>query len=56
MTIRSRPATDEYRDGWDRVFGRQPHHEPTPEQVEHRSGWNPVALSPHDAEDHPEAD
>ena len=23
MTIRSRPATDEYRDGWDRVFGKK---------------------------------
>ena len=55
MAIRSRPATDEYREGWDRVFGKD-----CPEcGMERREGERHFCvfpLNPHDAEDHPEAD
>ena len=64
MTIRSRPATDEYRDGWDRVFGGKPKNRskkyaprpPVPPPWAHFKWDDPTPLSPHDAEEHPSAD
>ena len=56
MTIRSRPATDEYRREWERVFGKGPELRESGVPATGRAVRNPPTLSPHDAEDHPEAD
>ena len=63
--IRSRPSTPEYREGWDRVFGRPGVVERTIAAVEadRRRRYGPppgtpsiLALNPNDAHEHPPAD
>jgi hypothetical protein len=55
VTIRTRVATEEYRKGWDAVFGKKPRVDPrrAPCATLLQIGW---PLNPHDATEHPEAD
>jgi hypothetical protein len=58
MTIRSRVPTDEYRENWERVFGKKPKHDANWDDCVEVGGVSiPLPrLNPHDADEHPSAD
>jgi len=53
--VRSRPSTPEYRENWERVFGKKKDPPDLTLRFKHAL-YGMVPVSPHDADDHPKAD
>jgi DNA gyrase inhibitor GyrI len=54
MTIQSKPSNDDYREGWERIFGVELAH--GIEQGRERFLERQQLLNPNDADEHPPAD
>jgi hypothetical protein len=60
VTIQSKPSNDDYREGWERIFGVELAHGIEQGRAEYlrRKGYTltEFPLNPNDAQEHPKAD